>query len=106
MTEPEYTYVRGQGWIIQNLESLDFQDTHGKQWTLVARKPAIGEYGTFSDINNQFYVKDGKPNLQGWSNYFQYGVEGKIVDQQVYNHAYETEINRGWTCIWVTVLPR
>jgi hypothetical protein len=50
MTEPEYTYVKGQGWVLSYCETLT---ARGEGYTLIlqARKPEKGEH-YFSSNNS------------------------------------------------------
>lgn len=45
MTEPVYSYVKGQGWQpnVPEVDSYRFPDNRGKWWTVYARAPNIGE---------------------------------------------------------------
>lgn len=73
MTTPEYTYVKGQGWIPQTCDNLTVTgfDTNGITSTtgrLEARKPNVGEHYCYCQRGNRFYTKsDGSAALEKWA---------------------------------------
>ena len=54
--EPQYTYIRGQGWQILNFKTLEITDNVGVRWRLEERAPNYGEncswdWNTYSDLS-------------------------------------------------------
>lgn len=70
MSEPEYTFIKGQGWVlVAQEEYLDFE-SHGKMWRVIARKPNIGEIFCYAGLQNEIYVLNGKARLDQWASKF------------------------------------
>jgi hypothetical protein len=80
MTEPEYIYLRGYGWVPRtDPEQIVFRDHWGYDWLIIKRMPESGERWTAemdSDIPTQKVVDEiikRKYHVYDWS-YWQTGI--------------------------------
>jgi hypothetical protein len=94
-TEPEYIYVRGQGWVAGNpsARSPSFQLLTGEWCHFELRAPLTGEI--YDVGGSSQYNEDGTPNWDGWMFYSKYSraeVEGFRLhnDPQEYVVGYVT----------------
>ena len=65
--EPTYTYVRGQGWVLDNNDTVTVELFY-KRITLINREPVVGEQYIQFPIGSD-YVENGKIKLQKFAEY-------------------------------------
>ena len=63
MIEPTYTYVKGQGWILETFESVEATMRDGTRVRLEARNPTHGECFLRS---MSWLGADGKPEMHNF----------------------------------------
>lgn len=55
MSEPVYTFKKGEGWVLETIKTLDAIDRNGKRLRLEFRQPRFGEHffnpGAYNDTN-------------------------------------------------------
>lgn len=67
-TEPLYTYVKGQGWVIN--PPREVIDKHDKRYIMEPRRPVNGEYYEWVfKYGNGWVNVDGTPNLDQFAEY-------------------------------------
>lgn len=105
VTEPIYTFVKGQGWVVVTCASTTYQ-YQGRSYTIYARKPAGEEIGIFSGRYNEFYVDQntGEPRLGRWKGYLESGM-GNCMTMKGWENENDGHLPKPEDAVWITVIP-
>lgn len=70
MSEPEYVYVKGSGWVLMTEPYWEVTDSEGVRWRVFRRDPKLGD--VWDDIGSttlEYYLEFVVPkyDVSGWS---------------------------------------
>lgn len=71
MSEPEYRYIKGQGWVVSNAPCSEPFKHRDKLYRLECRPPIIGEIFSASRYNYSRWW-DSNTNEPAWENWMDY----------------------------------
>src|SRR5690349_1831849 len=71
MTEPEYVFRKGEGWVLETSRYpyIDFTFACGTRCRMIDRNPEPGERYRSAGYDSEFTFYDKTANLSYWSNY-------------------------------------
>lgn len=65
MSEPIYTFKKGEGWVIQTRQIITPRS--GKSYYFEARPPKQGEHFCYAGANDAEFYTNGLPDIDKWS---------------------------------------
>ena len=90
MNEPEYNYIKGKGWCLNEYEQLDVTFRNGRKAKIVNRPPNVGELYTYIGQGSIAAKKYGD-NFEGhcrWLNETNWVFEGTPIVSLEHHHIY------------------